>query len=307
MLPETPGWYNSSGETVNLLHSVHTFDQLYRKGVWKRILGKLKHHRHRLLPLTPWQEIVGTGEAIYRGVQPVPIAKIIGTENRFSDFDREFLPLKRQDRYRWARIHALYTEGHPLPPVALLKIGDFYFVRDGHHRISVARAEGALYIDAEVVEIPVPEEMKGIAPEELFHRLEERYFREKTGLQDIHVTVPGGYLELLRLIRCFQCSGCPNSATLREEQATCLPWDVAVSGWYTHCFQKAARAIEESGLLKRFRNRTVADLYLWILENIEPLRRVACFVPPPFPALKRTPKFLSRSPLPLSRSKTTPQ
>ncbi|MBC7217722.1 MAG: hypothetical protein H5U36_06170 [Candidatus Caldatribacterium sp.] len=176
---------------MGLYESLRTFDHLYYRGVWKKILGKLKHHRRRLFPLASWEEIVGTGEAMYRGIQAVPIARIVGTENRFADFDREFLPLSRRDRHRWARIHALYQEGKPLPPVSLVKIGDFYFVRDGHHRISVAKAEGALYIDAEVVEIPLPKDAPKDSPEATFHYLEERIFREKTKLP-LKVTIPGG-------------------------------------------------------------------------------------------------------------------
>jgi hypothetical protein len=271
---------NTKGvNTVNLYESIRTFDSLYYKALWKRILGRLRHHRHRLLPLAPWWEVTGTGEATYRGIKAVPIAQIVGTENRFSDFDREFLPLKRRDRHRWARIHALYEEGKPLPPVSLVKIGDFYFVRDGHHRISAARASGALYIDAEVVEISIPQDAPQDSPEALFHYLEERAFREKTGLSTIRVTVPGGYLELLRLIQCFQHSSCPNAEEARTQKGHCLSWEEAVSGWYEHCYLGAVKVIEESGILRRFPNRTPADFYLFILENLDLLRKAACFVP----------------------------
>ncbi len=265
--------------TMNLYESIRTFDSLYYKALWKKILGKLRHHRYRLFPLSPWEEVVGTGEAIYRGIQAIPIARIVGTENRFSDFDREFLPLKRRDRQRWARIHALYEEGKPLPPVSLVKIGNFYFVRDGHHRISAAKASGALYIDAEVVEIPIPQDIPQDSPETLFHHLEERAFWEKTGLSTIRVTVLGGYLELLRLIQCFQYSSCPNAEKARTQKGHCLSWEEAVSGWYEHCYLRAVKVIEESGILRRFPNRTPADLYLFILENLDLLRKAVCFVP----------------------------
>ncbi|MEN3188772.1 MAG: hypothetical protein ABDK94_08365, partial [Atribacterota bacterium] len=192
---------------MSLYESISRFDTLYRRAFWKKLLGKVRHH-HLLLPLSPWREIAGSGEEIYKGIQTVPIDKIIGTENRFDDFDREFLPLKKQDRHRWARIHQLYQSGQSLPVVSLVKVGEFYFVRDGHHRISVAKAERAEYIDAEVIEIPLPPTLQDSSPEEVFHRLEEQIFWEKTGLKNIHVTIPGGYLELLRLIQCFQCSSC---------------------------------------------------------------------------------------------------
>lgn len=276
---------------VDAYESLQTFDRLYRRGVWKKILGKLRHQEEHLVPLASWQELVGSQEMVYRGVQAVPIARIIGTENRFADFDREFLPLVRRDRHRWARIHALYREGKPLPPVSLIKIGNFYFIRDGHHRVSVARAEGALYIDAEVTEIPLSQDLPEGPPEKVFHALEERIFQERTGLP-LRVTIPGGYLELLRLIRCFQCSPCHEPGEVH-----CLSWDEAVSGWYTHCYEKVATVIEKSGLLRKFQNRTVTDLYLWILENRNVLRKAACFIPQSLPPLKKKPRFfLGRTP-----------
>jgi len=279
---------------VNIYESVNTFDRLYRKAFWKRLTGALKHHRHRLLPLRVFRELVSTKEEVYRGIQAVPVAKIVGTENRFYDFDREFLPLRRQDRYRWARIHNLYRD-QSLPPVSLIKIGDFYFVRDGHHRISVAKAEKVEYIDAEVVEIPLPS-MSGNfrSPEEFFHHLEEQIFREKTRLKDIQVTILGGYFELLYLISCFQCSDCSKKREAIGNPA-CLPWQEAVEKWYTHCYQPAIEVIEKSKIVSRFKNRTPTDLYLWTLYNLDLLRKASCFVPShPPTAIAKKPSSLYR-------------
>lgn len=278
---------------MNLYEGITTFDTLYRKAFWKKFLGKLRHHQHRLLPLSPWREIAGTREEFYRGIQTVPLKKIVGTEDRFADFDREFLPLTKQSRQRWARIHSLHQSGTPLPPVSLIKMGDFYFVRDGHHRISVARAEKAEYIDAEVVEIPVENPPSAESPEEFFHRLEEQIFWEKTGLRDIRVTVLGGYLELLRLIQCFQCSSCPSNEKTRQEYSQCIPWDEAVRGWYENCYRKAIEAIEQSQIVKHLKNRTPTDFYLWTLYNLDLLRKAMCFVPSsPLPPLRKKPSLL---------------
>lgn len=280
---------------MNLYESVSRFDTLYRRTFWKKLLGKMRHHRHRLLPLSPWREIAGSGEEVYKGIQTVPIDKIVGTENRFDDFDREFLPLKRQDRHRWARIHHLYQSGESLPVVSLVKMGEFYFVRDGHHRISVARAEKAEYIDAEVIEIPIGNIPEGSSPEAVFHHLEERIFREKTGLENIHVTILGGYLELLRLIQCFQCSSCAANEETRAQHPECIPWEEAVRGWYENCYRKAITVIEQSTMMKKLKNRTATDFYLWILYNLDLLRRQICFIPSlPFPPLREKPTFLYR-------------
>lgn len=83
----------------------------------------------------------------------VKLEQITGTQGRADDFDRDFNPLNSRSRQRWTRIAIAQLAGDTLPPVELLKIGDAYFVSDGHHRVSVARAMGATYIDANVVEM----------------------------------------------------------------------------------------------------------------------------------------------------------
>jgi hypothetical protein len=86
----------------------------------------------------------------YAGLRPVPIEQIQGSEGRSNDFDRGFRPLQDHCKGRWLRVAAARDQDTTLPPVVLVQVGDVYFVRDGHHRISVARALGQLDIDAEV-------------------------------------------------------------------------------------------------------------------------------------------------------------
>jgi hypothetical protein len=86
----------------------------------------------------------------YAGVRPVPIRQIRGSEGRRDDFDASFRPLNSHARDRWLSVATAWQKGVALPPVDLIQVGDLYFVRDGHHRISVARAWGAESIDAEV-------------------------------------------------------------------------------------------------------------------------------------------------------------
>jgi hypothetical protein len=70
------------------------------------------------------------------------IHKIIGTEGRAADFDLGFHPLEEESRERWVNMAFAYLLGIPLPAVELIRVGDVYFVRDGHHRVSVALALG---------------------------------------------------------------------------------------------------------------------------------------------------------------------
>ena len=86
----------------------------------------------------------------YAGTKVVRIDAIIGSEGRTSDFDRKFHPVSEEARERWVSVATAYLARLPLPPVELIQIGNAYFVRDGHHRISVSRAFGQVAIDAEV-------------------------------------------------------------------------------------------------------------------------------------------------------------
>ena len=85
------------------------------------------------------------------GIRTVSIDRIRGSENRCTDFDADFHPLCEHNRDRWLSIAQARQRGRALPPVALIQVGDLYFVRDGHHRISVARALGQKAIEATVV------------------------------------------------------------------------------------------------------------------------------------------------------------
>jgi hypothetical protein len=87
----------------------------------------------------------------YSGIQVVPIRSIIGSEGRTADFDMEFHPTSESARERWINMAIVYLSRLPLPPIQLVQIDDVYFVRDGHHRISVSRAFGQIAMDAEVV------------------------------------------------------------------------------------------------------------------------------------------------------------
>lgn len=84
------------------------------------------------------------------GVRSVPIRAIRGSEGRCDDFDADFRPLKTHNKSRWINLAAAWQRGVVLPPVELIQVGDVYFVRDGHHRISVAQAFDQEHIDAEV-------------------------------------------------------------------------------------------------------------------------------------------------------------
>ncbi len=84
------------------------------------------------------------------GLRTVPLQLVVGSENRCNDFDNLFTPFSERNHQRWLRISDMFIKGEYVPAVELIQVGQSYFVRDGHHRISVARALGIKFIDAKV-------------------------------------------------------------------------------------------------------------------------------------------------------------
>lgn len=107
----------------------------------------------------------------YLGIRQVEVQRIVGSIARHHDFDSEFNPLHPNSRERWERVAAAFLDDILLPPVELLKVGDSYFVRDGNHRVSVARHYGVEYIDAEVTEFVTPCSLAGMPEHAMFTNL----------------------------------------------------------------------------------------------------------------------------------------
>jgi hypothetical protein len=135
--------------------AVEEFHQAKRKAFWRGWISRLARKCNELLSLDKISQKLATKGQHSLGLQDVPLEKIVGSEGHYRDFDRAFFPRQSRTRARWVSIDKAHREQVPLPPVELIKIGDMYFVRDGNHRVSVARAHRQVYIDAYVVEIDV--------------------------------------------------------------------------------------------------------------------------------------------------------
>lgn len=242
------------------------------RAVVRALLARLTGQPNRLLSFEEVRAKLGLRGSTYRGLQRVPLAHIIGSVNRYQDFDRAFLPIQRHTADRWIAVGTvLFQDGH-LPPVRLYKVGEAYFVLDGHHRVSVARALGWNEIEAEVIEVqsrvPIGPDLRA---EDLEILREYEEFLEQTQLDrlrpeaDIRFTIAGGYQRLLEHIavhRYFM-----GLETGRE-----IPADEAVAHWYDTVYRPVVEIIREHRLLEDFPGRTEADLYLWIMDHLYYLR-----------------------------------
>jgi hypothetical protein len=121
-----------------------------------RLARFLSRERGDIDVILPFDEVVAalgrTGERDL-GLRAIPLDSIVGTVDRKSDFDREFRPTTSRVRTRWERIASAMHRGDPLPPISVYRVGEVHFVKDGHHRVSVARALGLRDLDAFVTEV----------------------------------------------------------------------------------------------------------------------------------------------------------
>jgi hypothetical protein len=130
------------------------FSRARRRALLRRIGTRLRRDAasNRLLCFGDLRKVPGAMGRIYRGLRTVPVAQIGGSVGRCSEFDRDFMPARASVEERWKRIDRAFHRGEELPPVSLYKVGDFYFVLDGHHRVSMAHFHGVEWIDAYVTE-----------------------------------------------------------------------------------------------------------------------------------------------------------
>jgi hypothetical protein len=129
------------------------FLRLRRRQTLSRMGRVLARERGDVDLILPFDEVVAAlGRVGERdlGLQVVQLDTIVGTTDRLSGFDRQFRPTSSRVRTRWERVAAAMHRGEALPPVSLYRLGEAHFVRDGHHRVSAARALGRADIDAYV-------------------------------------------------------------------------------------------------------------------------------------------------------------
>jgi hypothetical protein len=130
-------------------------DRLYARardrGLWGQVWSMLTGHWRGLLPLEEIEAVCIVHVHRSAVMRTVPLSQIRGSEGRSDDFDCDFNPLQAHHKACWLNIATARQRGKALPPVELVQVGDIYFVLDGHHRISVARAMGQSDIEARVM------------------------------------------------------------------------------------------------------------------------------------------------------------
>ncbi len=244
------------------------FEQARAKAFINKIINFIKNKENALLSFDKVKSVLMPYNESYRGIEPIPVDKIIGSEDRYRDFDREFFPLQDHTRNRWESIDSTYYTQKELPPIQVYKIGDYYFVKDGNHRVSVARKQGRKFIDAEIIELKtkIPLDEKKIDYKTIIIKEELKNFLERTGLDNItspeefKVTSPGEYEILINQIKTHHYI----LNLLSQEE---ISWYESAKSWYNVVYKPIIQLIKDSGIMKKFKNKTPTDLFIWFIRR----------------------------------------
>jgi len=237
------------------------FIRARRRQVLARLSHRLRRQPDDVNLLLPFDEVVAAlgwrGEH-YRGLQTIRLDTVVGTVDSRRDFDRRFRPTSDRVRERWERLALAQRRGAPIPPIDVYRIGDLHFVKDGHHRVSIAVATGQKTIDAYVTEVLTQVPAKGISHRgDLLMKSYERIFRARVplpaqALAKITVTDPWSYAQLGEAVEAwgFRCI---------QDERRFLDRDEIARRWYREEYTPVVRMLRSAGLIG---SGTEAEAYL---------------------------------------------
>ena len=249
------------------------FSRARRRAFLKRVGAYLRKDpaSNQLLSFDEVRSALGAVEQSYLGMRVVPVEKVVGSVGRHRDFDRAFLPSKPSLGGRWKKIDQAILRAEELPPVSLYKIGDAYFVKDGNHRVSVARQQGVEMIDAEVVELRsrVPVD-SALTARGLLHKLEHRHLLERLPFDSV---LPEMKVELSDVADYRHLANHVEAHGFRlsQHRGRYVSPGEALRDWHEHSYTPIAAMIREERVLDAFPGRSELDLYLWIIDHRERL------------------------------------
>lgn len=209
----------------------------------------------------------------YLGIREISVARIVGSVDRTGDFDRDFRPRRGLSRSRLASLRSAFRDGG-MPAIEVFELGGAYFVEDGHHRVALAREQGADFIDAEVTRLQTNYE---VGPDvdviQLVHTEQHRLLMEESGLGRarpdavIEFTLLDGYTQLREIIKAHGYD--------LARRLGVLPSPEEVAGdWYDTVYRPGVDASRRASLPELYASwkSTDADLFLWIYQLRRDLR-----------------------------------
>jgi nucleotide-binding universal stress UspA family protein len=246
---------------------VRDFHEARRKADLQEVFSRLTGKSTELLSYEDVRKKLRALESSGSTLREIPLAAIVGSVGRYTDFTRDFLPRTDSDKSRWAGVMMETIGPTGLPPIDVYQIGEVYFVLDGNHRVSVARALGATHIQAYITEVRTHVPLTAdILPDGLIVKAEYAKFLEETQIDklrpesDLSLTLPGQYPILQEHISVHRYF-------MGIDEGREVPYEEAVGHWYDTVYLPIAEIIQERGILHHFPGRTAADLYLWLSKH----------------------------------------
>jgi hypothetical protein len=249
------------------------WDQAHRKAIWTRLKAYVMRQDVRLQNFEDVSRRLQLRSPRYKGIQEISIDSIVGSVGRYHDFVASFLPVSSSMKDRWEGVATAFLDptSGGVPPIEVYKVGGSYFVKDGNHRVSVARQLGIRTIDAYIWEYPIPVG-DDLEIDCLIIEVERRDFLQATRINElrpqhgIEFTVPGGYPQIHEEIVCYQ-------QVLEQIDGETKSLDESVTAWYDMIYEPSVLIIQEEGVLEHFPNRTPADLFIFMHRQQQELEK----------------------------------
>ena len=259
---------------ANLIDGIQRFQNARGRAFWQAIFGLLRGKSAELLSFEDIRARLRLSEESYRGLQDIPLDKIRGSVGRYRDFNSSFLPRSNDMQERWSRVYAVASGMMGLPPIEVYQVGDVYFVRDGNHRVSVAKEMGAQTIQAHVTELTTPVPFyAGMSDKESDEASAYATFLEDTGLsrtrmhhQSLRLSDASRYPDMMGLIHIHR-----EIMTKLKSQPVSI--DQAAADWYDNVYRPAATLMRKYKMMEEHPERINPVEERWVLGNLRALRQ----------------------------------
>ncbi len=252
------------------------FNKAHTKALVNEIQHILKPDEAALISFSDIKKLLKPKNEVYKGMQIVPIKLIVGSEGRYQDFDNQFFPKSKFLKTRWEHIDMAHIQDVPLPPISLYEVGGVYFVRDGNHRVSVAKSRGVENIDAEVVSLQSEIKLKPSSTKEDMVRqvitYEKRVFYTETNFGDItdfwclDFSTPGQYDVIYNHILFHKYY-------INMDKTEEIPFEEAVLSWFRNVYLPVIQTIDRHHIMRSFKKSTKSDLYIYFIKYWDELKQ----------------------------------
>lgn len=247
--------------------ALEDFRQARRQAALQQLLARFTGVPTELLSYDDVRQKLKVTNVRERGLQEIPVDKIVGSVGRYKDFTRSFLPKSDSDSHRWARVKAAVSDLMGVPPIEVYQLGDAYFVIDGNHRVSIARQLGVPTMSAYVTEVKTRVPLTADDdPDELICKSRYAEFLESTNLDklrpeaDLLMTFCASYSLLLDHIDVHRYY-------MGLDFQRDVSYEEAVAHWYDEVYMPVVEMIREQGIMRDFPERTEADMYILLAEH----------------------------------------